>query len=83
MVSTGFPKLFGQITCPDLFMSADQVLRSVSGAKEIARIKEFLPQLQIIQVPGAATAPDAISLLVTWRSWSRFSLPCNDLVETF
>ena len=53
MVSTGFPKLFGQITCPDLFMSADQGLRSVSGEKDIARIKELLPQLQIIHVPGA------------------------------
>ena len=38
---------------PDLFMSADQGLRSVSGEKDIARIKELLPQLQIIHVPGA------------------------------
>jgi N-formylmaleamate deformylase len=53
MVSIGFPTLLKRITCPALFISADPVRGAASGEKDIARIKEFIPHLQVVPIANA------------------------------
>jgi pimeloyl-ACP methyl ester carboxylesterase len=53
MVSIGFPKLIKQITCPALFIAADPARGAASGEKDIAKIKELLPPLQVVPIVNA------------------------------
>jgi N-formylmaleamate deformylase len=53
MVSIGFPTLLKRVTCPGLFISADPARGAASGEKDITKIKEFIPHLQIIPVANA------------------------------
>ena len=53
IVSIDFPKLVKRITCPALFISADPARGAASGEKDIAKLKELLPRLQIAHVADA------------------------------
>ena len=53
MVSIDFPKIFRQITCLALFLSADSAKGAASGEKDIAKMREMLPQLQVVPVADA------------------------------
>jgi len=53
MISINFPDLFQRITCPALFISADVTKGAASGEKDIAKIKEMLPQLQVVHLADA------------------------------
>lgn len=47
------PNLLRRITCPALFISADVELGAISGAADIALLKEYIPQLRVEHIPGA------------------------------
>jgi len=53
LVSINFPSLVRRISCPALFISADPKCGAASGEDDIARLKVGLPQLQVVQIPGA------------------------------
>jgi len=53
MVSIGFPALLKRITCPALFIAADPALGAASGEKDIAKIKEYIPHLQVAPIANA------------------------------
>jgi pimeloyl-ACP methyl ester carboxylesterase len=53
LVSIGFPKLLQQITCPTLFIAADPARGAASGEKDIAKIKEYIPHLQVVPIANA------------------------------
>jgi N-formylmaleamate deformylase len=47
------PHLFQQITCPALFISADVERGAASGKEDIAKLKELVPQLQVVHLAAA------------------------------
>jgi N-formylmaleamate deformylase len=53
MISINFPDLFQRITCRVLFISADVTRGAASGEKDIAKIKEMLPQLEVVHAADA------------------------------
>lgn len=53
MVSIGFPALLKRITCPALFIAADPALGAASGEKDIVKIKEYIPHLQVAPIANA------------------------------
>ncbi len=52
-VSTDFPNLMKQITCPAVIISADKQLGAASSPEDIAALKAWVPQLQTAHIPGA------------------------------
>ena len=53
MISINFPNLFARISCPALFISADVAKGAASGEDDIVKIKEMLPQLEVVHVAAA------------------------------
>lgn len=52
-VSIKLPHLFQQITCPVLFICADPTKGAASGEQDIVKMKEMVPQLQVVHVANA------------------------------
>lgn len=53
MISIDLPNLFKRITCPTLFISAEAARGAASGEKDIAKLKTYIPHMQINQIVGA------------------------------
>ena len=51
--SLNFPELLKRVTCPVIFISAEQKLGAASGTEDISNLKELLPHLRVIPVDGA------------------------------
>jgi N-formylmaleamate deformylase len=53
MISIDMPNLFKKITCPALLIRADVERGAISGDKEIAQLKTFIPHLQVTHIANA------------------------------
>jgi N-formylmaleamate deformylase len=53
IVSINFPNLIQRITCPAMLISADRDRGSASSKEDIAKLKEWLPQLKTAHIAGA------------------------------
>jgi pimeloyl-ACP methyl ester carboxylesterase len=53
IIAINFPKLFEQITCPALLLSADSERGAAAGEGDLVQLKALLPHLQIVHITGA------------------------------